>query len=236
MVKNKKGECQCIRCMVKAEPVSSLEDQEVKLLCDNSVNIEFKAGEKIIKQGAFTTNIVFIKSGLVKIHLTGPLKREEILKIEKGPTFAGIPSVFADRVHKYSVTALEDIDACFIDLNTFKNFIEKNGKFATEIIVTLSNDIISHFKRCVNKTQNQLTACFSEALIYFADYVFEKDEFQLPLTRSEFGAFIGTTRETVTRMFHDFAQDKIIEVKTKTIKILNKEILYKISNTCTDTA
>lgn len=232
MQKSDKSECKCLSCIVKSIPVEILDDNEVRLLCENSVHISFKKGEAIIKQGSFTTNVVFVTEGIIKIHLTGPLKREEILKIEKGPVFAGIPSAFADRIHKYSVTAIDDCNACFIDLNTFKIFVENNGKFATEIIRTLSNDIIAHFKRCVNKTQNQLTACFAEAILYFSDHIYQKDAFNIPLTRTEIGEFIGTTRETIARMIHDFIEDDIIEINNKTVKIKKKDLLYKISNIC----
>lgn len=217
---------------MKSVSIAVLNDKEIETLCENSVNIQFRKGEPIIKQGAFTTNVVFIQSGLFKVHLRGPLGRDGIMKIEKGPAFAGIPALFADRIQQYSVTALNSCNACFIDINAFRKFIEKNGEFALQVIKILSHDIITHFKRCVNKTQNHSMACFAEALLYFSDYLYGNDEFQLPLTRSELGEFIGTTRETVTRMIHDLSQDKIIEVNTKTLRILNKNILYKISNTC----
>jgi CRP/FNR family transcriptional regulator len=74
-------------------------------------------------------------------------------------------------------------------------------------------------------------ASFAEALLYFSDYIYRSDKFLLPLTRSEMGEYIGTTRETVTRMIHDLSQDGIIEVNSKTLRILNKGILYKISST-----
>lgn len=44
------------------------------------------------------------------------------------------------------------------------------------------------------------------------------------------GEYIETTRETVTKLFHDFSADRIIELDKKSIKILNKQILEKISN------
>jgi len=226
-----KNNNKCLNCIMRSSSIKVLNETELVTLCDNSVNIQFKKGELIIKQGAFTTNVVFIQSGLIKIHLKGPLERDGIMKIEKGPIFAGISAIFADRTHKYSVTALEDCDACFIDITAFREFIEHNGKFALEIIKILSNDLVVHFRRCVNKTQNHSMASFAEALLFFSDYIFESDDFQLPLTRSELGEFIGTTRETITRMIHDLSQDRIIQVNSKSLQILNKNILYKISNT-----
>ena len=220
----------CKDCNVKSSTVYNLNDAELEILCKNSTEILFQKGEKIIKQGAFTQNIVFVKSGIVKMHLTGPIGKDEILKIWKGPIFVGVPDVFANKIHTYSITALSETVACFIDYPGYEYLIKNNGKFALEVIKTLSVGIVSHYKRCVFKIQKQLTAIVAEALLYFADTIFENDEFQIPLTRSEFGEYVGTTRETVTKIIHDLTKDNIISVEGRYIKLLNKQMLQKISN------
>jgi len=219
----------CKNCAVKSNTVFNLNEEEIMILCNNSTEIRFQKGERIIKQGTFTQNIIFIKSGIFKLHLTGPLHKDEILKISKGPIFVGAPDVFANKVHSYSVTALSDTVTCFIEYTGYKYLVQNNGKFALELIKTLSHGIVSHYKYCVNKMQKQKIASFAEALLYFADYIFENDTFQIPITRVEFGEYIGTTRETITKIIHDFTEDRIIEVEGKKIKILNKAMLQKIS-------
>lgn len=221
----------CLDCAVKSSTVYNLNNEELEILCNNSTEIRFQKGERIIKQGAFTQNIVFVKSGVYKLHLTGPLHKEEILKIDKGPKFIGIPDVFANKIHSYSVTALNDTVACFVEYLGYKYLIQNNGKFALELIKALSNGIVSHYQHCVNKMQKQLTATFADALLYFSNYIYNSDEFQIPMTRSEFGEYIGTTRETVTKIIHDFTADHIIEVDGRNFKIINRNILQKISNT-----
>jgi len=220
----------CKDCTVKSITVYNLNDEELEILCKNSTEIFFQKGERIIKQGTFTQNIVFVKSGIVKMHLTGPINKDEILNIGKGPVFVAVPDVFANKIHSYSVTALSDTIACFIDYPGYEYLVENNGKFALEVIKNLSSGIVSHYKHCVYKVQKQLTALLAEALLYLADHIFENDEFQLPLTRVEFGEYIGTTRETVTKIIRDFTADKIIEVEGRNFKLLNKKILQKISN------
>ena len=220
----------CKDCAVKSSTVYNLSDDELEVLCNNSTEIRFQKGERIIKQGTFTQNIVFVKSGIMKWHLTGPVNKDEILKICKGPIFIGVPDVFANKVHSYSVSALSDTVACFIDYTGYKYLIQNNGKFALELIKTLSLSIVTYYKHSVSKMQKQLTATFAEALLYFSDSIFESDESQIPITRVEFGEYIGTSRETVTKIIHDFAKDDIIDVKGKNIRILNKDILKRISN------
>jgi CRP-like cAMP-binding protein len=207
----------------------NLTDDELDILCKNSTDIQFQKGEKIIKQGSFTQNIVFVKEGIVKIHMSGSVKKDEIIKIQKGPAFVGVPDVFANKIHTYSVTALSDLRACFIEYSGYEYLVQNNGKFALAVIKDLSHATVNHYNFHIKKIHKQLTALFAEALLYFADNIFEKDSFMLPLTRSELGEYIGTTRETVTKIIHDFSVDKIIAVDGKSFTLINKEIIKKIA-------
>jgi CRP-like cAMP-binding protein len=226
---NKPIRNQCRNCVVKSSTIYNLSDEEVDILCKNSTEISFQKGERIVKQGAFTQNVVFVKSGIVKIHLTGPIGKDEILKVEKGPLFVSVPDVFANKIHTYSVTALTEVITCFINYSGYEHLIENNGKFALGIIQTLSKGIVGHYKHCVYKIQKQLTSIFADTLLYFSDHIFEDDDFLIPLTRSEMGEYVGTTRETVTKIIHDFSADEIIEVDARRFKLKNKDLLRKIS-------
>jgi len=219
----------CKDCAVKSSPIFNLDNEELDLLCSTSTEVLFQKGELIIKQGTFTHNIIFLKSGIVKLHILGPLGKDEIIKIDKGPIFVGIPDVFANKTHSYSVTAISNASTCFIEYSGYEKLINKNGAFALGLIKTLSTGIVSHYQKCVNKMQKQNHAKFAEGLLYFADNIFESDSFEFPITRSEFGEYIGATRETVTKLFHDFSSDGIIESNGKSIVIINKELMEKIS-------
>ena len=228
---NKPKDCKCVECAFKSTPVSLLKEKELAALCNNCIHINFKAGENIIRQGAFTTNIAYMTSGLAKVHMEGSLNKDEIIKITKSPAFIGAPSVFSGRVFHYSVTSLTDSKVCFIDYPVFEKLVLENGEFAKELIKELSNDLIKQFHSCVNKTQKRLNAYIAEVLLYFAESIFENDEFNLTLSRSEFAQLVGSTRETVTRILHDFTVDGLITMDGKSFKILNSELLNKISRT-----
>lgn len=219
----------CKDCAVKSSPIFNLKDKELDLLCSTSTEVIFQKGEKIIKQGVFTQNIIFIKSGIIKLHIRGPLGKDEILKIDKGPIFVGIPDVFANKTHSYSVSALSEVSSCFIEFKGYQELVKLNGEFAFELIKNLSNGIVNYYQKCVNKMQKQSHAKFAEGLLYFSNHIFDSLEFNFPLTRTEYGEYIGATRETVTKLFHEFADDKLIEVKGKNIKLLNTELIERIS-------
>jgi CRP/FNR family transcriptional regulator len=220
----------CSDCMVKSIPAEKLTTEELNTLNSNCARISFRQGENIIKQGAFTTNIVYIKSGLVKEHMTGPNGKEEIMKITKAPAYIGVPSALGGRIHQYSCTAIEPTSVCFIDLHVFNELLLTNTYFSRELILGLSKDLLEHFTKCVNKTQKQLHGSLAEAILYLSEKIYGSDSFRLSLTRAELGALIGTTRETVTRILHEYTENGLISIHGKKMNILNKEMLQRISD------
>ncbi len=202
----------------------------MNLLSSNCARISFKKGENIIKQGAFSTNIVYIKSGLVKEHMRGPNGHDQIIKITKAPAYIGVPSALGGKIHHYSCTALEPTSVCFIDLHVFHELILTNPYFSRELILGLSKDLLEHFTHSVNRTQKQLHGSLAEVLLYLSDRIYGSDSFKMSLTRAELAAMIGTTRETVTRILHEYTENGTIGIQGKRVSIMDKSMLQRISD------
>ena len=218
----------CKNCKIKSSATKELNTKELERLENNCVEVNFKKGDIIFKQGALSSNIIYLKHGLVKMHITGPYY-EQIIRITKAPSYLGVPTTFGNKINQYSVTAIEDTNVCFIDIKTFTYFISKNGKFASKIILELCRNEISSYNRCVNRIQKQINGRVAEALLFLYNNVYNSKDFILPITRSEFGNLIDTSRESVSRILSQFNNDNIIELNGKKIKILNKKFLEIIS-------
>lgn len=218
----------CKSCSKRSDAAKQLDDEELETLGHSCVEVTFSKGDIIFKQSALSSNIIYIKEGLVKIHISGP-DREQILKIAKGPTSLGIPTTLGDKVNHYSATALTTTKVCFIDINVFKDFISTNSDFAYELIVNLCKNELAHFQRCVNQMQKQSPGRVAETLLFFADKIFENDTFDLPLSRHELGDLTGNSRENISRILSDFNNEGLIKISGKDIHIIDKELLKKVS-------
>ena len=218
----------CKFCGKRSSAVEQLDSHELERLSYSCTEVIFSKGDIIFKQNALSSNIIYIKNGLVKIHISGPM-REQILKIAKGPTYLGIPTTLGDKINHYSATALTESKVCFIDINTFKNFIATNSDFAYEIIVDLCKNELSQYKCCVNQLQKQSSGRIAEALLFFANEIFENDKFTLPLNRSDFGDLTGCSRENVSRTLTDFNKEGLIKIDGKKIEIIKEDSLEWIS-------
>ena len=218
----------CAVCTFKSNAAKTLTEVEQERLSCNHVMVPFKKGEAVIRQGHYSSNIIYIRKGLAKIHIRGPYY-EQIIKIVKAPRYLGLPTTMGDKVNQYSVSVIEDSEVCFIDMAIFQQLLSTNHKFANEIIFKLCRYELDSFQKCARRTQKQVRGNIADVLLEFTDIFYESDIFDLPITRDEIGNLVDTSRESVSRVLTEFSHDGIIRISGKQIEILNKESLMLIS-------
>ncbi|MDD3077795.1 MAG: Crp/Fnr family transcriptional regulator [Paludibacter sp.] len=218
----------CRQCPFNYKAAATLSDNSFDKLSENHIVLEFKKNDTIIKQGMYSTNVVFLRTGIVKIHLQGPY-HEQIVRLVKSPTYLGLPTTFGDKINQYSVTAVTNVEVCFIDVNIFEKILDENRAFSHEIILELCQNELESFHRCANRTQKLIRGNMADALIEFADNIFKSDIFILPLSQSEFANLVDTSRESVSRVLTEFDKDGLIKITGKKIEIINKKSLKLIS-------
>ncbi len=220
----------CTDCRVKSSAARFLSDDQVHELGSNCVEVHFEPGEVIFKQDALSSNIIYLKEGMAKLTMKGPY-RDQILKIVRAPVYLGIPTTVGDKVNHYSAIAVNRASACFIDLATFRKMVFENGHFAWEIILTLCKFELQQFHRCINLTQKQLNGKLAGTLLDLSKNIYQADSFRLDLSRNDLAEMLGTSRESISRLLNDFADEGLIRLSGKEITILKEEKLREISRT-----
>ncbi len=217
----------CKVCGIKSTAANLLSNEEVEEMSSNCALIPFAKGEQVIRQGVFSTNIVYLRSGLAKIHIHGPYY-EQIVRIVKAPSYMGLPTTIGDKINQYSVTVIEDSEVCFINLETFRSFLKENTDFGYQIMMELCQSELELYQCCSNRTQKQMRGKIADVLLDFADRIYCSDTFHIPITQEEFGNLIDASRESVSRVLSEFEHDGIISTDGRKIDILNKKLLLKI--------
>lgn len=209
----------------------SLSEEEKKRLFSNQISITYKKGENITKQGSYASHVIFLDEGLVKVYLEGNPK-DLILKIIPSEHLIGLPSIYdGNNTFLYSATAYIDSKVRLIDIEFFKSLIRSNAEFASSIINILNENTAQIYGRFYCLTNKQAHGRVADILLCLSQRIFKKSEFQLAFTRGDLAELTGLSTESVIRLLKDFANEKIIEVKGKSFKILNFDRLKKISIT-----
>lgn len=206
-----------------------LTEQEMVLLENNRTEIQFNKGETIIKQGTKSSDILYLKSGLVKISISSG-DSSLILCIKTKNHFIGIENIYGYDYHAYTVTALEDSMICYIDTSAIRQLLKQNNNFNAELYRILTNNSLLTYDRFFSLTQKQLHGRFADILLCLSNKIFKSKKFDLPLSRKDLADLTGMAPESVIRIIKDFKTDKIIATKGKRVEILNEPLLQKISN------
>jgi CRP/FNR family transcriptional regulator len=207
-----------------------LDDDEKLLIDNNSVDINYKKGETLCKQGTFASNILFLEEGLVKSYIEGT-PRNLILTITPPGRLIGLPSIFeGNNTFLYSVSAYIDSKAKLIDINVFKQLIRQNAAFASRIIDILNENTSQTYGRFFCLVSKQLHGRLADIILCLSQRIFKETSFNLPLSRTDLAELTGMSTESVIRIMKDFKDEGLIEVQGKKMSILDFEKLQKISD------
>lgn len=223
------NKCDCEKCDLKDLFYTSVKDDVIEIVCESKVEHRFIRGDVIIEAGTPIESFIYLKSGLVKLFKPGEDNRGQIIMIAKPFDFVSLLSVFSDTHYNYSVTALEDSVTCNIKLEDIKKMIRSNGDFAMSIMKKMSSVSDMIILESLTLRQKNMHGRVAYILLFFAQQIYESDYFELPLSRKEIAEFIGKTTENVIRTLSEFRKDGIIKIFGKSIEIIDKDKLQRIS-------
>ncbi|MEW6999484.1 fumarate/nitrate reduction transcriptional regulator Fnr [Colwelliaceae bacterium BS250] len=211
----------------------SLNDTELNLLDDiiqrkkpiqKNTQI-FQAGEQLhtlyaIRSGTFKTYIISEQGEeqITGFHLAGDLMGFDALGHKEHPSFA---------------KALETSMVCEIPFEVLDTLSNKIPKLKAQIMNLMSNELHCNSEMLLllnrkNAEQKLATFLASYGKRLGARHL-STIQFNLPMTRSEIGNYIGLTIETISRLMTRFQKEGLIAVENKFITILDKDGLYKLA-------
>jgi CRP-like cAMP-binding protein len=219
---------ECKTCNIKSKAASTLSEDEIEKLSCNCALVSFRKDDPIIKQGTFSTNVAYLRSGLAKVHIAGP-HHEQTIRIVKAPSYLGLPTTFGDKINQYSVTVIEKAEVCFIDMSVFRFLLSKNPDFSYEIMIELCRNELEVFYRCANRTQKQVRGKIADVILEMSENIYNSNIFTLPINQVEIGNLVDSSRESVSRVITEFEKDGLIKLSGRKVEILNMKSLLLIS-------
>lgn len=218
----------CVDCNCKSLPFRQLTTEQLIRINKNRVEVNFRKGETIFKQGALAGHIVYIKSGLVKVYREHGTD-ELILALESKGKMIGLQAIFSNTTYPYSVTAYDDVSVCLLDLNAVKELVETNSKFSVEILNIINDETLFSYNRMACLTLKQLHGRFADLLLCLSLRIYKRKVFDVPLTKKDMAGIMNMSQESLSRVIKDFRKDKLIEFKGSNISILDFDKIRHLS-------
>jgi CRP/FNR family transcriptional regulator len=198
-------------------------------ICQIKVEKRYSKGDTIIQQDEKITGFLYMKEGLVKLLRKTSDNKDQIISFSKPFDFVSLLSIFSSERYNYSVTAVEDSTVCILDLDTVKFHAQNNAMLAMDLMSKVSEATDKIIIENLEIKRKHLRGRVAHVILYFTDYVYGRDEFELPVSRREIAEYIGMTTENVIRTLSEFRTDKIIKIYGKEILITDKKRLQDIS-------
>jgi CRP-like cAMP-binding protein len=225
---DKNDQNDCLTCKRKSPMFKMLSIEELQLIKDNRINIHYKRGEIIQKQGTFMSHAISVNAGLVKVYLEDEGHADTILRIVPPTNFIGGPGIYYDQFLHFTVSALQDSSICLIDLSVFKNILDQNKAFAAEFMSDFSKNVISTYNRLIKLTKNNLPGRVAYALLYLFEEVYDRKENIISITKQDLADLSAISRESAAKILRDFQSEGIIRFTNSEVELLKPEILHQL--------
>lgn len=219
---------ECIDCLFKSTLCKGLSFEEFNSIFELTKKNIYKKGEVIFKQGAKTSNLIFLTEGLVKFVYTINGK-ELIITIDRAQTLLGLANILNEDINIFSIVAIEECKGCIIDIDKFKLQIVNNRQFMLEIMGISTQMFRKSILNFISIAHKQSNGRIADILIYLSENIYQNRTFSLSLSRQELADFAGCSKELIIHTLQKFNSDGILSISGKNIEILDMERLYSIS-------
>ncbi len=215
-----------------AEIWSILTVEEKRRIIDNFVIHNFKKNQIIYAENEEPEFLWCLLKGKVKIFKDGIGGRVQILRLIRPVQYFGYRAFFANEPYVSSASAFEASTLGSIPMSLVEELIHNNINLAWFFIHELSRNLGGSDTKIVNLTQKHIRGRLAEALMVLKEnYGYEDDDSTLKiyLSREDLANLSNMTTSNAIRTLSGFVNEKIITVDGRRIKIINEQMLRKIS-------
>ena len=184
-------------------------------------NLTFKKGELIFREEEPVRGIYFVYSGTVKVHKKWGTEKELIIRFAQQGQIFGHRGLGQEAIYPISATALEPVNACFIDLDFFRASLKVNQEFMYGLLLFFADELQESERKMRNLAHMQVKGRVAQALLTLQEKFGRTTDgyIQITLSRQDLASLVGATYETVFRIINELAEEEQITLSGKSIAI-----------------
>ena len=195
----------------------------------------YPEGAVLFVEGQMPRGIFVLCKGSAKLSINSPSGRTVIVKLAEPGEVLGLSATISGK--PYEVTA-ETIDPCqvnFVKREDFLHFLKDDVEACFKVAEQLSEKYHNACKEAgalglSHSAAEKLAKLLLEWSTKNGDGPKAEPRLKLRLTHEEIAQMIGTSRETVTRLFADLKKRQVLQSKGSTLVIRNTAALRELAN------
>src|SRR5450755_3446486 len=224
----------CLTCPTREEHLfCDLPVPAVQRLNDIKSTAIYPKSAMLFIEGQQPRGVFVLCTGKAKLFTSSSEGKTVITKISDAGDVLGLSATISNRPYEVSAEMIEPGQANFITRDALLHFLREYGEVALRVAEQLSRNYYTAYEgiRTLGLS-NSPAERFAKLLLGWAKTPGNGDPLQvkLTLTHEEIAELIGTTRETVSRLFSQFKKKQIVQLKGASLTIRNKAALEKMVN------
>ena len=210
-----------------------IQDAEARKLFERLVTtrIRLRKGDVLFRAGDRFTALFAVRVGSLKTVTLTDDGSEQVSGYHLTGEIVGVEGVGND-VHACQAVALEDTEVCTLPFDRVEQLARDDASFQRRLYRLLSSAIVR--QRAVTlvvgtmRAEQRLASFLVDLSNRYHARGYSPTEFVLRMTREEIGSHLGLKLETVSRIFSRFAEERLIVVSGRVLKLLDRAALQRL--------
>ena len=219
--------------LLEMNPIwDSLTEAEKQEIREQASITCYKKNEVIHTDGQKPTHIMLLISGKVRIFKEGAGMRPQIIRLLKPGDAFSYRAIIAGGTYNASASAFEPCVVGKVPCGMFMHLLQTNPTFCYQVMLMMARDLAISELQTVNLTQKHLRGRLAESLLTLLEnYGLDEDGVTIGvyMSREDLANMSNMTTANAIRTLSQFAQDGLIAVDGRKIRILDEEEMRHIS-------
>ncbi|MDP2816886.1 MAG: helix-turn-helix domain-containing protein [Polaromonas sp.] len=198
-----------------------------------STRRKVKRGATLFRSGEAFDALFAIRSGFFKTCLNAEDGRDQVTGFQMAGEIIGLDGIVNDR-HSCDAVALEDAEVCVMPFARIAEMAREIAPLQQHLHRVMSREIVREHGVMLllgsMRAEERLAVFLLNLVQRLHARGFSSSELVLRMTREEIGSYLGMKLETVSRTFSRFADDGILDVRQRQVRILDLAALQRIVN------
>jgi len=214
----------CLPVALSEEDVASLE-----AIIDRPKPLS--RGDYLYQAGDAFESLYVVRSGAIKTFTVDSGGTEQITGFYLPGELFGLSSI-NDVQQNATAQALERTNLCILPYADIDELCASVPSLARQIMKVMSDEIREDHALLTLVSKKRAESRLATFLLSVSQRLKKRklpdDAFQLSMSRSDIGNYLGLAEETVSRMFTRFQEEGLLTVQRKQISLLNREGLQEV--------
>ena len=189
---------------------NNLDDETIDKIYNITTSVKYDKNSIIFYEGDSSKYLYCLVSGIVKLYKVSSSNKEIILKYFHSHELIAEVANFENIAYPATSSAYTDVELFKIDFVQFKKIVYNNPELSFQI----QSSLIQKIK---NLEQVISTHLILSAKDRVAKFICENTEEFFTIKNIEIAKILNVTPETLSRILRTFKNEKLIDVKNKTI-------------------